>query len=242
MSTEEAMSATLRNLETDLGLPEGFCEGLRNEDDWSFVIKLHALFEAAVTRLLVANLRQDALLGVFSQLEMGSGKDKGKIAFASALGILTAEEKRFLKLLGELRNDLVHDVSTVTFDLNAHVASRDTKQRRNFVEAVGSFLGEYFDKPEKLAEAVLKFPKLHLWESGLFALALIRIKTESEHTQHEVEKYLRQFGTQMRSYGLNQSDFGMYAGTPHPQAAASGSRPGLHSLTDVTPGSNVKKE
>ena len=230
MSADEVLSAPLRNLETELGLPQGFCEGLANEDDWSFVIKLHALFEASVTRLLVANLRQEALLDVFSQLEMGLGKDKGKIAFATALGILSTEERRFLKFLGQLRNDLVHDVSNVTFDLNDYVASRDPNQKRQFVDALGFFLRDYVDKPDKLAEAVLNLPKKHLWQSGLFALAHIGVKTETEHKQREVEKYLREFGRQIRS---NQSDFGMYAGTP---LAARKLHPALHGLGDEEAG------
>jgi len=40
--------------ETELGLPDGFLQRLRNsDDDWSFIIKVHALMEASVSYLLV---------------------------------------------------------------------------------------------------------------------------------------------------------------------------------------------
>jgi hypothetical protein len=43
---------SLEALELDLGLPKGFCVKLIEEDDWSFVIKLHALLENAVSELI----------------------------------------------------------------------------------------------------------------------------------------------------------------------------------------------
>ena len=43
---------SLQELELDLGLPKGFCFKLLEEDDWSFVIKLHALLESAVSELI----------------------------------------------------------------------------------------------------------------------------------------------------------------------------------------------
>lgn len=46
----------VEELVKELGLPEGFYAELLGEDDWSFIIKLHALMEAAVTGLIVAAL------------------------------------------------------------------------------------------------------------------------------------------------------------------------------------------
>ena len=46
----------ITQLERRLGLPEGFYERLVREDDWSFVIKLNALFEAACTHALANRL------------------------------------------------------------------------------------------------------------------------------------------------------------------------------------------
>jgi hypothetical protein len=43
----KSQEKVLESLEKDLGLPRGFCFRLRHEDDWSFVVKLHALIESA---------------------------------------------------------------------------------------------------------------------------------------------------------------------------------------------------
>ena len=50
--TREQMFADVVSSVQKLGLPEGFYNNLLNEDDWSFVIKLSALFEAAATHVL----------------------------------------------------------------------------------------------------------------------------------------------------------------------------------------------
>ncbi len=49
----DSIKKRLSALEIDLHLPSGFVMRLLDEDDWSFVIKLHALFEAALTCALV---------------------------------------------------------------------------------------------------------------------------------------------------------------------------------------------
>ena len=41
------------DFESRLNLPKDFYRGLLKEDDWSFIIKVSALFEAATTHLLV---------------------------------------------------------------------------------------------------------------------------------------------------------------------------------------------
>jgi len=63
----EGIYPALEELETRLCLPMGFCEGLRREDDWSFIIKLHALLEAALTALLAAKIGQE-LHATFARL------------------------------------------------------------------------------------------------------------------------------------------------------------------------------
>ena len=44
-----------------LGLPNGFYEKLLGEDDWSFIVKLSALFEAACSHILVKRLHAPEL-------------------------------------------------------------------------------------------------------------------------------------------------------------------------------------
>ena len=64
--------AWVGQFEKELNLPNGFFLNLLiKEDDWSFIIKLHALVEAAVSHLL-ASICGDRLLDIFTRLELSS--------------------------------------------------------------------------------------------------------------------------------------------------------------------------
>ena len=49
--------AGIAELEQRIGVAPGFFDGLVQEDDWSFVIKLHALLEAACTHFLLFHFK-----------------------------------------------------------------------------------------------------------------------------------------------------------------------------------------
>ena len=84
-------------LQEKIGLRSGFFSALYDEDDWSFVIKLHALLEAACTHLLMFHFREPELNDVISRLEL-SGRTVGKTVFLGKLGLLGKEYRRFLSL------------------------------------------------------------------------------------------------------------------------------------------------
>lgn len=82
--------AWVGQFEKDIGLPAGFLVNLLiKEDDWSFIIKLHALVEAAVSHLL-ATICGEELLTVFTRLQLSS-ETVGKLAFAKALHTLDTD-------------------------------------------------------------------------------------------------------------------------------------------------------
>jgi hypothetical protein len=67
---------SIGRLESDCGLPEGFCVNLLQEDDWSFVIKMHSLLETAVSQLLTNALGRNELADIFAALENEQHKDR----------------------------------------------------------------------------------------------------------------------------------------------------------------------
>jgi hypothetical protein len=125
-------------LESKVGVPENFFRSLAQADDWSFVIKLHALFEAACTHLLLFHFKEPDLSEVFSRLEL-SNKATGKIAFLGKLGLLSKENRRFLSALSELRNSLVHDVRNAEFSLRMMVASLEATEVKNLAISFSPF-------------------------------------------------------------------------------------------------------
>src|SRR5882672_547760 len=122
--------------EKELGLSNGFFVNLLlKEDDWSFVIKLHALVEAAVAHTLAATCGEK-LLDVFSRLELGSSTI-GKLAFAKALDLLDEGERKFIRRLSEIRNSFAHDVRQAGRTLADYVSKLDKNQLKSFGDGVG---------------------------------------------------------------------------------------------------------
>ena len=64
MSNKELLDA-INELENDTGVKEGFFISLLKEDDWSFIIKIHALYEAAITSLILNKLGQPTLEKIY---------------------------------------------------------------------------------------------------------------------------------------------------------------------------------
>lgn len=194
-ATEETVEGSVRMMEAELGLPSGFLEGIKQEDDWSFIIKTHALLEAAVSHLLCSALGKDALAEVFSHLEL-SDKRRGKIAFAAALDLLHKPDRRFISSLSELRNSLVHDVRNVSFSLSEHVAAMDAKTFSAFAKGFDSFSTggsvAFEGKEVPPAEVFRRDPKTAIWWSAMLTVAIIyqvketqRLRTETDHLRAE---------------------------------------------------------
>lgn len=133
----EDLGESLHRLEHDLGLPDGFCLELNEEDDWSFVIKLHALIECAVADQITRAFERKELADVFSRAELSNTKT-GKLAFIKALNLLPAAHIQFIRSLSELRNALVHRVQNVTANLvdyfKAETANHAPKDLRKFAD------------------------------------------------------------------------------------------------------------
>tara|TARA_R110002095_G_scaffold192820_2_gene170785 strand:+ start:776 stop:1327 length:552 start_codon:yes stop_codon:yes gene_type:complete len=158
--TPEALS-NIQDLEEKLGLPQEFFLKLSGEDDWSFLIKLNALFEAVSTDLRCKRLNAPELEDSFAHLDYGHPK-YGKAKLLRRLGCITKNEESFLKLLYELRNRVAHKVSDTSFCLSEHFDSLDANQKRNFLNAIIAdgdaqiyWNGEFRPK----VEAIVAYPK-----------------------------------------------------------------------------------
>ena len=128
---ENNIDTNILKLEAKIGLREGFFAGLLTEDDWSFVIKLHALIEAACTHLLHDNFQDQNLSAVFSTLDL-SDKVCGKVTFLERLELIGSDIGRFVSSLSVLRNSLVHDIKDHEFSLREYIDSLDNQQMNHF--------------------------------------------------------------------------------------------------------------
>lgn len=146
--TAKAAEATLKSLGV---APTFFDDLLKKGDDWTFVIKSHALLEAALIHLLLIELERPELADVLSKLETSDTRT-GKIALVKALKLLDEHHRRFIRTLSELRNGLIHDVRNtsfsfvpVLFGLGASVSKEIEKKAEKCVNSASEFFKETFE-------------------------------------------------------------------------------------------------
>jgi len=197
----KSIYASAATLSVNLGLKKDFFNSLIKEDDWSFIIKLHSLFEAVCTNLIIFHFQEQSLVSVISHLELSNTR-VGKIAFLEALGLLGKNQRKFIKALSELRNQLVHNVSNCSFDLKLFVSIMNDKEIKNFTETFSPHEVVTIDKNKKLAlkkidefemkkltNRARRNPKLHIWVGAHNILCDIGdMRGYSEYKQWEKAK------------------------------------------------------
>lgn len=112
-----------------------FLCNLLAEDDWSFIIKSHALLEAAVTQMLVEYLGESQLKTYIERLPL-SDSQLGKIVIAKQLGLLDEKERKFIRWFSELRNILVHKIENVNFNIQEHFQLLDKNQKKAWMDTI----------------------------------------------------------------------------------------------------------
>lgn len=112
-----------------------FLCNLLAEDDWSFIIKSHALLEAAVTQMLVEYLGESQLKTYIERLPL-SDSQLGKIVIAKQLGLLDEKERKFIRWFSELRNILVHKIENVNFNIQEHFKQLDKNQKKAWMDTI----------------------------------------------------------------------------------------------------------
>jgi hypothetical protein len=113
------------------------------DNDWSFVIKLHSLLEAVLNHALISRLREPKLSDIITLLDIGDRK-KGKMAFVKTLDIFPENQRKFIHMFSGLRNDLVHDVNNLDFKFSEWLSNKPSAERKVFREAISA------DAPEKV--------------------------------------------------------------------------------------------
>ncbi len=176
----------IKELEISLGISIGFFNDLLNEEDWSFVIKLHALIEAATTHLLIEHLDDERLSSVISFLEL-SNQRTGKIALLKALELMSSDYKRYIISLSELRNSLVHDVRNTQFSFRKTIKSYSEKEFSNFIKRYGLLLGDNEAINPMYLELARNDPKEFIWSGALTLLTFIYTRKRTSYYERIVK-------------------------------------------------------
>ena len=181
----------LTKTENELQLHEGFFEKLLEEDDWSFVIKIHAIIESAVSQKL-ANTLDKRLLSIFQRLDLGDRRI-GKVVFARELGLLSKADCSFIQNLSELRNLLVHNIRNTNFNFRTHIDSLDKEKRKKFLSWLVAF--SYKESRAQWIQNAFDNPKIPIWLNTISLIwhaSLVTLKAELDREMQSVAYRLLQ--------------------------------------------------
>jgi hypothetical protein len=177
---EKQLWSDVSAFEQKLGLKQGFYDSLLESDDWSFVIKLNALFEAACTEALVARLGCPEISENLSHLEFSDNR-KGKVRILFELGALVEIQRSILHALAQLRNELVHRIKNVSFSFAEHFATFNEAKLKSQCELWGNGLHETLTvegKTVSRSDFVRGNPKLAIWLTCSEILACLHLEFE----------------------------------------------------------------
>jgi len=119
----------IKSLSESMGLGSDFLHDLDEEDDdWSFVVKLHAVLEAAVNELLKAKLAEPGLASML----IGRLQLQSRIDILETIGVIDKDASKRMGALAKLRNKLVHDVHQTKFKFLSLVDT--VGKRKDFAE------------------------------------------------------------------------------------------------------------
>lgn len=172
-------------LEKDLKIPPCFYKTLLKEDDWSFIIKLHALIEASVACLLVKSIKEPKLENILVALPMSN-----KIRYLKELSLLN-DYRGFIQALSEIRNGFVHEIKNVNVPLDEFL-----KQNNCAKSKLSSALKEFCENSEIESESKTFMssakinPKTVIWILGAGMLTEVYLQANPMKTMSRLERAL----------------------------------------------------
>jgi hypothetical protein len=137
-------------------VPMKVIQRLDKSDEWTFVITLHAMIETALNDLITRKLGFPELSDIIARFDTGD-RQRGKLAWVKALKLLSDEDRAFVRILSQLRNDIVHEVSAFDFSFSKWISEMSAPDFKNLNASLeGTFKTDFTKggKPVSRAEAL----------------------------------------------------------------------------------------
>ena len=181
-TSEDNIFTAAEAVSRDVGVEPDFLLRMREEDDWSFVIKLHALLEAATAHLLTHHFADRRIEPHFHALRL-TGR-AGQLELAKRLELIGDHEARFAQRLSELRNSLVHEISNIGFRFETYVTQPSEPKATEFVRDFGdAWIEELEINGARVSrrDMTLANPRVTVWLGAIGFLAAVHLgKAKSE--------------------------------------------------------------
>lgn len=179
-------------LEKRLGVPQGLFERLKEEDDWSFIIKTQALLETALTHLVTVTLGREELETFVERLNLRGGA--GKLSLVKALGLLTDNHRKYLEQLAELRNKVAHKIQYVAFTLNEHLSGLNDSDLKKFVLTAVVLPGDSaLTITDEFRGKILAKPRNLLWVGALDCLVAVYFHGQEAEERRLLDNFYKNF-------------------------------------------------
>lgn len=198
----------IRELEAKLGVPDRFFAGLREETDWSFIIKLAALMEAALSSVIVAALGRPEIADTVVAMSLSDNKP-GKLRVAQRLGLLDGEQAAFLKQLQKFRNECAHQIQNVNFDLKQRVNALCDPEVAAFARAAALIPQGKSSIDGETIDFARGRPKELLWLGAMAVLLGLAFRNKDAELANERARLYESF---YKAYGVHS--FGGLASSP----------------------------
>ena len=150
-----------------------------NGDDWSFIIKLVAIIESTLTRLLLEKSGDNNFISFFETISVSR-----KVDLLFELGLCPLEGKTFIKYLLKLRNKLAHDPNEIDFKFNDFVKKLDKNQRNELLKSINISKDNKFN--EDYRKLVFDNTKTAIWVNILPLLLVLDYTRETLKMEKEV--------------------------------------------------------
>ncbi|OCB73170.1 hypothetical protein B0A79_15380 [Flavobacterium piscis] len=162
------------NIKIDYTEKFEFLSKLIEGDDWSFVIKSHALIESLVTELIVAKISEIELKKVIERMPL-HGETVSKVSILKIYQLVTPEEIKFICKLSEIRNSIVHKYENIDFTFERYVSTLNTENKKNWKKLLTN---ENIDR-DKMEKLILEQPMMAVW-FNLFYFIIHSLSTINE--------------------------------------------------------------
>lgn len=187
MSKREKYDKEVIKLERKIGVPERFSLNLlKSGNDWFFIIVLHSFIEAVLTELITKAIGRDELEDIIKRLEMIN-----KIEYAKSLSLLCKEARRFIYKLSEIRNNFVHNIKSISMNLDQYVKNLNSDQLKNFIKAQKYGIDKEFEingtKVER-DDFIKENPRIAMWLCGYSVIIEISMGIGIEIEKQKLEE------------------------------------------------------
>lgn len=180
--------AYIRRMEGRIGVPEGTFHALRDDDnDWSFLIKLQAIVEAGIVRVVTRKIGAEELMPFVSRLAVDG--TTGKLKLALILGVMDEPQAKYVRQLANIRNRFAHSIENIAGSLGAYVAARPAEWRRDFAR---NCTGLYLPLPASVVDETKWTGALcreMLWGGAMYLLTKLLVhdlEAESEQWRKQL--------------------------------------------------------